>query len=280
MTISIIAVQNSWWKMDNLLNLYDLSCTDCSNEPLGRIPLARILDTLDRDYGRNDLEACERHLRYWIDECVALKDIRSELSLSNELLGLCRRLNNAALADAVLERVAYLVGILRLEKTVSGATILVNMATTCKHFGASEKALTLYQRAEDAYEGLLPAVSYEYAALYNNKATVFLELERYEEAWNLLMKALEILECCPKEKIDQAISYGILAEIAAKRKKNDEDAEAYLAKAWEIICSPDVEHNGKYAFVCAKSAEVFYAFGKYEEALALDEVAREIYEGA
>ena len=266
--------------MSTLFNSYDLPCADCSNEPIGKIPLMRVLDTLDRDYAKNDLESCERHLRYWIKECELLGDRRSELSLWNEMIGLCRRLNDAELAFTALERAADLIDLLHLCDTVSGATIFINMATTYKHFGKSDEALALYQKAEEAYFGLLPPDSYEYAALYNNKAATLIGVGRYEEAMKLLCTALDILEHCPNERIDRAISYGNLAQLVSEWTNDGAKVEEYLDMAWECICDSDVLHDGKYAFVCAKLSEVFLLFGKDDAALALAEVAREIYEGA
>ncbi len=265
--------------MSTVFNSYDLPCFDCSNEPLGKIPLMRVIDMLDRHYAKNDLVLCEKHLRYWIKECAMLEDLRSELSLWNEMIGLCRRLNDAELAFWALDRITALIDILHLNNTVSCATIFLNMATTYKHFGKSEEALALYQMVENTYNGTLPIYSYEYAALYNNKAASLIGIGRYEEAMKLLLNALDVLEHCPKARIDQVISYGNLAQLVWEWRGDRRQAEAYLDMAWDIICAPDILHDGKYAFVCAKSSEVYALLGKEDAAIALAEVAREIYEG-
>lgn len=266
--------------MNNLFNSYDLPCSDCSNEPLSRIPLRRILDTLDRDYAKNDLERALSHLQYWIKECKCLQDMRSELSLLNELIGLCRRLDDEMIALSALERAQELIGALHIENTVSAATIWLNMATTYKHFDKNEKALALYKSTEDAYISLLSPSAYEFAALYNNKSSALIALGWYEEAYQLLARALEILEGCDGEKIDSAITYCNLAQLFGVWRRDEGEIDRYLDAAWDVICAPDIVHDGKYAFVCAKSSETFKLFGKDELALALLEVAREIYEGA
>lgn len=265
--------------MSTVFDVYNLPCADCSNEPIGRIPLARILDRLDCDYARNDLSSAKKHLDYWIRECQTLNDRRSELSLWNEMIGLCRRLNDFELAIQALERAADLIEALHLAGSVSGATIFLNMATTYKHFGKSDIALKLYDRVEAVYAELLSEESYEYAALYNNKATALMGVGRYEEAMRLLLRALDILELCPSERIDCAISYGNLAQLTYESKTDFAKADKYLDLAWETVCEPDLLHDGRYAFVCAKLSEVFALLGKEEAALALAEVAREIYEG-
>lgn len=259
---------------------YDLPCSGCSNEPIEKIPLFRIIETLDSDYAKNDLVSATRHLQYWRREAMMLGDMRSELSLCNEMIGLCRRTNDIEEANAVISRADFLIDKLRIENTASAGTVYLNMATTLKHFGDSEKALLFYEKTERIYQTTLPQNAYEYAALFNNKAAVLEELGRYEEAFILLHKALETLDLLSCHRIDKAISYVNLARLLFVWKEDTDAVDRYLALAWETVCESGISHDGAYAFVCAKASEVFAYFGRDDEALALSEVAREIYEGA
>lgn len=259
---------------------YDLPCEGCSNEPLDKIPLARVIETLDRDYAKNDLESAKRHITYWRREAEKLGDLRSELSLCNEEIGLCRRTNDKDAALASIDRACILIERVGMEQARSAGTVMVNIATTCLHFKDNEKALAFYGKAEAIFKDSLPAISYEYAALYNNQAAAYEALSYYEKAESLLKKALSILDGCPSHRIDMAISYANLARVTWAFKKNEAYSLAYLSQSWEVLTDETVTHDGLYAFVCSKCAEVFALFGKEEEAIALYEVAREIYEGS
>ena len=259
---------------------YDLPCEGCSNEPLDKIPLARVIETLDRDYAKNDLESAKRHIAYWRCEANKLGDLRSELSLCNEEIGLCRRTNDRNAAFSSIDRAYVLIERLGVEHTRSAGTVMVNMATTYLHFQDHEKALIFYEKAETVFKNSLPSSSYEYAALYNNQAAAHEALSRYEKAESLLKKALTVLEGCPSHRVDMAISYANLARVTWAFKQNEASSLSYLSQSWEILTDERVTHDGLYAFVCSKCAEVFAYFGKEEEAIALFEVAREIYEGS
>lgn len=265
--------------MTSIFDNYDLPCSGCSNEPVDKIPLARIIHILDQDYSKNDLVAAERHLSYWMKEASALRDRRSELSLCNEMIGLCRRTNDKTLAFTVIDRAVELIDALSITNTTSAGTVFLNAATTYKHFGEVEKALLFYQKTEIIYAKLLPCNAYEYAALYNNKAAVLEDLERYDEAEALLQRALSILEECDEYRIDKAISYVNLARLVFSWKQDNELADRYLDYAWEVLTDPGIAHDGMYAFVCAKASDEFASLGREDEAFALAEVAKEIYEG-
>lgn len=263
-----------------ILESYDLPCTDCSNEPLGKIPLTRVIDTLDRDYAKNDLVSAERHLIYWKKEAAMLMDLRSELSICNEIIGLCRRTENRAMAFDAIERAVAIMDKLDLCKTVAAGTVYLNMATTLRHFDETDKALAFYQKTEEVYRLTLPTCSYEYAALYNNKASTLESLERFEESYELLKTALTILDSLSEHYVDKAITYVNLARLFFVWKKDTAASDENLALAWDVLTDPSVKHDAAYAFVCLKASEVFAYFDMSDEAEALLEVAREIYEGA
>ena len=265
--------------MEKAFETFNLPCNDCSNEPLDRIPLARIIDTLDRDYAKNDLISAERHLTYWIREARQLNDKRSELSLCNEMIGLCRRTHDKNAALTIMECAIKLIEDLGVDNTLSAGTILLNGATTYEHFGDYEKALELYSDVERIYDLVLSRNSYEYAALYNNKAGAMELLHRYSDAESLLLLALSVLDACGTHVVDKAISYAGLARLAFLCHKDRDSIDQFLDMAWSVLTDSNVLHDGLYAYVCSKVSEDFFLLSRQEEAIALAEVAKEIYEG-
>ena len=106
----------------------DPACPFCTEqyekEPqIRRVPLDRILDKLDEHLSRDDGEGGKKLLLYWLDEARLGGDERGELSVLNELMGLCRNMG--------LEKEAFLyadAGVSLAEKTdmsdsVTGATV-------------------------------------------------------------------------------------------------------------------------------------------------------------
>ena len=58
----------------------------------GCISTDRILAKLDEHLHKNDYASAERHLLYWLGESSGAGDIRTELLIRNELMGLYRKL--------------------------------------------------------------------------------------------------------------------------------------------------------------------------------------------
>ena len=95
----------------------------------GFMSYARIVDKLDEHMGRRDYAGAERHLRYWLEEMLALDDRRGELAVRNELVGHFRKTGNQDEAIEQGEAVLALVDELDFGNTISAATTCVNVAT-------------------------------------------------------------------------------------------------------------------------------------------------------
>ena len=53
--------------------------------------LARIFEKLDEYLGKNDYLGAERHLLYWLRECLLTGNKHAALLMRNELMGLYRK---------------------------------------------------------------------------------------------------------------------------------------------------------------------------------------------
>ena len=73
-------------------------CLICDIDPSSEqahvqaVPVGRILEKLDAFLDRNDTESAKRHLLYWIEEAKAGHDARGQFTLTNEWMGLARKL--------------------------------------------------------------------------------------------------------------------------------------------------------------------------------------------
>lgn len=244
------------------------------------ISAQRFIDQLDRCFNRGDMKAARQCLEGWEREARELGDSRGLLTVLNESVGFYRRTQKKSKALAALRECMRLVEQLGLGDSLSGATILVNAATTLAFFNSPEEALPLYGQAAACFECHGADDTYEYAALLNNRAGALNALKRWDEAEACWRRAVEILKKEGRHDGEIAISLVMLAHLTFDR---DETAyaqvEALLDEAWAYINSPRQPHDGNYAYVLRKCAPSFEYFQRPEAAQALREVAKEIYEG-
>lgn len=261
----------------------DFECTSCKKleKEAGRIPVSRVIEKLDSFFEHNDLESADRLLDYWQSEAVAIGDKQGELSIVNEMLGLTRRIGKKEKGDRAVQRAVELLDATGAVNTISGATILLNAATTCKAFGEPERALELYQISLDVYKcEKLDENDAKYSAFYNNFATTLVDLGRYEEALDAYEKALKITSLNSSTLLDGAITYVNMAHLyEAWHGSEAEEITEVLEKAQMIMQSDEVERNAYYAFVCEKCAPSFDYYGYFFFAEELKERAKNIYEG-
>lgn len=255
-------------------------CGSCVKEPTGRISAARFIRRLDQCFARNDLKEAGACIVYWEQEARNLGDLCGLLTVKNEQLGYYRRTDDKKAGLEAVEEAVSLVEELGMEEEISGATILVNAATTLKAFGEAEKGIPFYDRAEKVYLSRGMGQAYEYAAMLNNRAAAFCDLARYEEGEQDYRNAVRILKEEGAHDGEIAVSLVNLAHLTFDRDGSSyEQVEALLDAAWEYINSRRQPHDGNYAFILSKCAPSFSYFGRKMEAAALLEVAEEIYDG-
>ena len=247
----------------------------------GCISIERILSKLDEHLHKNDTASAERHLLYWLSESRASGDVRTELLIRNELMGLYRKTGrceealdcvDAALSTVEKEQIAHQVG---------AATTLLNCATVYKAFGKAEKALVLFAQAKKVYESELADNDSRLGGLYNNMALALVDVGRFSEARELYEKAIGVMQKQENGTPEIAITYLNMAS-AAEAEQGLEDAaeqiEELLNRA-ERLLEEYHTRDGYYAFVCEKCATVFDYYGRFFYAKELKTRARRIYEG-
>ncbi len=265
---------------DNIVAV-DFECPSCKKaaSEAKSVPIRRIIEKLDLCFSRNDLSAAQNLLEAWQKEAELLGDNKGELSIVNEMLGLYRRTNDKEKAEAAIKRAKVLLEATHSLDNISGATIMLNAATTCKAFGLYESALRLYDAAEKIYEAKLSKSDLKFAAFYNNKATTLVDLERLDEAIELYRRAIALTERSPQSYLDCAVSYVNLAHLYEKKEGALSDNIARcLTKAQALLENNQVKHNSYYAFVCEKCAPSFDYFGFFSIAAQLLKESKEIYE--
>lgn len=245
------------------------------------VPVGRIIEKLDSYLDRNDYDAAERHLRYWISEADASNDMRGKLTLLNEQIGLYRKTGKETECFRAACEALSLAGSPDIEGTVTYGTTLINAATGYKAFGKAEEALPLYRRAKTVYEAVLGPDDGKPGALYNNMALALTELKEFREAEELYHKAVEIMEKQENGELEAAITYLNLADLVNAElgaEAGEKETEKHLLKAEELLNTESLPRDGYYAFVCEKCAPVFGYYGYFLTEQELNRRVREIHD--
>ncbi len=242
--------------------------------PLGRIPVDRIISKVDSLFDKNDYVEAGRLLVYWENEAKALKDKRGELAMESELIGYYRKQNNKEKGLEAVQRAIQLVDELNQGDIASGATIFINCATAYKAFGMAKESLPLYARAEEIYKNVLNPNDSRFGGLYNNMALALADLGRFEDAEKSYLSALSVMENVTRGEAECAITYINLAHMYEDFGCT-EKIKGCMEKAYALLKSENLIHDGYYAFVLEKCAPSFAYFGNKE---ICDEMKKEAYE--
>ena len=247
------------------------------------VPQQRIIAKLDDYMSRRDYDGAEKHLLYWLAEAEQGRDLRGKLMLCNELVGHYRKVGQRDKAFRYAEEALRLVDELGYEGSVTGGTARVNAATAYSAFGENEMALALFEKARADYEGNGHTDPSLLGGLYNNMALACKALGRYDDAFGLFDRALELMGRTPGGCLEQAITCLNMADAAAEQQ-GPEKAKArirqLLDRAWSLLREGDAPRDGYYAFVLEKCAPGFADHGDEERAAQLQKLAEELYAGA
>lgn len=270
--------------MDDFLSKDDFEEPKCPlnmHPEITPIPVGRILEKLDSYLNKNDYDAAERHLTYWLSEADAGHDTRGKLAVLNEQIGLYRKTGKEteclrAIADALSLAVS-----MDMENPVTYGTTLVNAATGYKAFGQAAEALPLYRQAREIYESTLDPEDGRLGGLYNNMALALTDRREFREAEALFQKAIQVMEKQENGALEVAVTCLNLADLV-RAERGDEDGEKeiekYLLQAEALLDTENLPRDGHYAFVCEKCAPVFGYYGYFVTEKELYRRAEEIHD--
>lgn len=225
----------------------------------------------------------EREARDLLESSLAKvrahSDWRSELTVLSELLGQYRRTGEADKGLWAVRDALELVRVHHMGRTVSGATVLLNAATTLKAFGHAKDSIPIFTHVARVYADNLDPSDYRFAGLYNNMALSYDETGDVPNAERCFKLALAILEKLDRQENDCAVTWCNLAELYGRRDPEDERIGECLEKAWDCLNAPGLAHDGYHAFTISKCAPCFDYYGFFLYAKELRERAEKIYAG-
>lgn len=162
---------------------------------------------LDWFYENHRLEHAENFMREQLGQAQELGEDGAALAILNELMGFLRTQGRFEECLKRTDEALALAGRMGLDKTVPGATTLLNAATCCRAAGALEPTREYYERTLAIYQRELPPDDYRVASLYNNLSILKSDMGLPGEALDCLLKALSIVEKKAEFKAETAITH-------------------------------------------------------------------------
>ncbi len=254
-------------------------CPSCTKESNMSIPITRILKKMDGLFSKNDLRSVGILLEYWENEARNLGDERGLLEILNEKIGYFRRTADSEKALRAVTEAFMLIEKLEACEQLSSATVYLNGATTMKAFGKARDAMKYYEKAREIYEKNLESNDFRLAAYHNNISSAYRELGDVENAAKACIRALEILKGQNDHIGEMAVTNVNLAHIYYDADPCDERIYEHMDKAWELLSSKEIVHDGNFAFIASKCYPSFGFFGYFEYEKTLKELSEKIYEG-
>ena len=249
-------------------------------EPTGEtIPVRELIARLDALFNSGREAEAGDFLNEWREKAAAMGDWRGELSMLSELMGYHRRDRREDKALAAVRDGMALVREHRLGSTVSGATILLNAATTLKAFGRADESIPVFEHVSRVYADHLDPADYRFGGLYNNMGLSYADVGDFENAERCFKLAMSVIARCSAPENELAVTLCNLAELYDKRDPLDERTADCMEKAWEYLNAPDLRRDGYHAFTISKCAPSFEYFGFFLYAKELRERAEKIYAG-
>ena len=218
---------------------------------------------LDRCYAEGGIAKAEEFLLACKN---APEDDRTCIAACNELGSLYRGTSRFPQSLAAFAQARDLAARVYGAHTSQYATVLCNMAGTCRLAEDFEQAVALFRRAIAIYAEAGESDGYLYANVWNNLSLAYRDMNRLEDAIRCVEQALTVLETLPQYRQELAISLNNLAVLHHAAGDNTR-AAACMSRSMEAFDSCAEEENVHYAAGLNSLASFLYSTGEYEQAL-------------
>lgn len=238
-----------------------------------------LISELDRLLSQNNLSGAELLLSSALSEAEANESKSEMLTILSEQMGLYRKLGKSDEGISSSLRGIALLEETSLKDSVSGATILLNAATTLKAFGRASDALKYYEKALEAYKSNLPDDDERFGGFYNNYALCLMDLKRYSDAEAAFMSAAALMEEKPGCAYKAAVSYINMTDLYGMMEKSAEDILGLMEKAIELLDDYLNVRDGDYYYSLSKCIPAIKDMGFDSEAASFEEEMNNYYTG-
>ena len=240
----------------------------------GMFDVPRFHAALDALFAAHRTDAVEQFLLDALAETDDLGDARGRLSVLAELIGFYRSRGRHAENLPLVQQSIELALSLGLEGTPEFTTTLINAATELRAAKQYDQSEDLYRRAIESAASTLPATSHDLAALHNNLALLYQEINRNDKAIPEFDAALEILERCGDSAVDVASTHSNLALTLLALGRSDEALD-HARAAVQAYADPSIDSaheaaaEATLATVLFRRGELSGSQAHYDKALAI-----------
>lgn len=223
------------------------------------------IQELDGLFAAQEYAKVEPFMLSALEEAKEKEDYGLYLSVGNEMIGYYRSISQFQKAYQISEDMLLLMEELQMDQSAEFATVLLNTATAYSFDENFEMALQFYRRAEQIYHLLVNPNDYLFAGLYNNMSSLMEKMDRNEEALELLMKALGILQNYPDRQMEAATNFTNLGLLYLKTGDYESGKKCVMQaiSMFEALDTP----ASHYSAALSALAEIYYREKDYESAI-------------
>lgn len=223
------------------------------------------IQELDGLFAAQEYAKVEPFMLSVLEEAKEKEDYGLYLSVGNEMIGYYRSISQFQKAYQISEDMLLLMEELQMDQSAEFATVLLNTATAYSFDENFEMALQFYRRAEQIYHLLVNPNDYLFAGLYNNMSSLMEKMDRNEEALELLMKALGILQNYPDRQMEAATNFTNLGLLYLKTGDYESGKKCVMQaiSMFEALDTP----ASHYSAALSALAEIYYHEKDYESAI-------------
>lgn len=223
------------------------------------------IQKLDGLFAAQEYTKVEPFMLSALEEAKEREDYGLYLSVGNEMIGYYRSISQFQKAYQISEDMLLLMEELQMDQSAEFATVLLNTATAYSFDENFEMALQFYRRAEQIYHLLVSPDDYLFAGLYNNMSSLMEKMGRNEEALELLMKALGILQNYPDRQMEAATNFTNLGLLYLKMGDYESGKKCVMQaiSMFEALDTP----ASHYSAALSALAEIYYHEKDYGQAI-------------
>lgn len=238
--------------------------------------LQQFLNKLDEMY--NNPSNLEDYLLNGTVQAEKNGDKGALLVILNELMGLYRVTSKYDKCRKYADKILELCRDLNLEGTVNYATALLNIATAYRVMKMYDEAEDYYRITSEIFSEKLALPDYRMATLHNNLSLLYSETNRFEQAKEELLKAMDMIKSLDNSQTEIAITHTNLGNICFALHQTEE-AKKHMLKAVEIFEKADGERDAHYPSALSGLAEVYFNNAELQKSQeyykkALDEIEK------
>lgn len=199
--------------------------------------IEQILEEYDSMFGKNNLDEIEEYLVLQIIKAAEQAELGNVVTLLNEIIGFCRDTTQKEKALKYCDELKKVLNVLQLEGSIEYATSLLNITNAYRAFGLFEESLNTYEEVLNIYKEKLSPNDFRFASLYNNWSLLYQEMDDFENAKEMLLRALRIAENYKEAVMEQATTKTNLAATLLQigTEHAYKEALSYLKEALQVF---------------------------------------------